>query len=113
MNRLMWLLMAALLLPLALVTPSSAALVTITAAAPLDDQSDEAVQAAIDQAVGQAVDGAIQMGLRPVHLADAEIWLDRVVVEVLATEDQRDEGGDGLPGLSPGEHLAYGQSDDS
>lgn len=112
MKRLMPLLMAALL-PLALVTPSLAAVVMITAVAPLDDQSDEAVQAAIDQAVGQAVDGAIQMGLRPVQLADAEIWLDRVVVEVLATEGQRDEGDEGLPGLSPGEHLALGQLDDS
>jgi hypothetical protein len=46
------------------------------------------------------------MGLRPVQLSDAEVWADQVIVQVVATDIERDEGDDGLPGLRPGEHLA-------
>lgn len=94
-----------MLLTLAAVTPSQAAVVVITSAAPLEDQTDEGIQAALDDAVGRAVESATQMGLRPVQLADAQIWSDRVIVRVLATDEQRDEGED-RPMMHPGEHLA-------
>ncbi len=111
MKRALPLLLAAWLtlgLTLGLVGPAVAGVVVITTVAPLEDQSDEAVQDALDDAVGQAVDGAVQMGLRPIRLADAEVWPDRVVVQVLATDVERDEGdgSHGVPGLRPGQHLA-------
>jgi hypothetical protein len=84
-------LVLAVFLTLALVTPGLAAMVVITAAAPLENDSAEAVQAALDEAVGQAVDDAMQFGLRPVQLRSAEVWSDRVVVEVVAIDAARDD----------------------
>ena len=92
------------LLTLGFVAPAAASVVVITSAAPLQEQSDEGIQAALDDAVGRAVEGAAQMGLRPVQLTDAQVWSDRVVVQVLATDEQPDEGDRG-PGMRPGEPL--------
>jgi hypothetical protein len=93
------------LLGLGLVSPATATVVLIRAAAPLEDESEQALQDALDQAVGQAVRDAVSMGLRPVRLTDAQVWGDRVVVEVLATDAQPDEGDD-AQGLRPGDRLA-------
>jgi len=90
-------LILAVFLALALVTPALADTVVITAAAPLENQSDEAVQAALDAAVGTAVDGAMEMGLRPIRLASAEVWSDRVVVQVVATDSEWDEADRDMP----------------
>ncbi len=98
MNRGLGLVLA-VVLTLAIVTPGLAATIVITAVAPLESQSDEAVQAALDSAVGRAVDDAIERGLRPIQLASAEVWSDRVVVQVVATTDELgDEASDAQPG---------------
>ncbi len=94
------------LLAAVLATPAIGAVILVTAAAPLEDDSEEAVQAALDEAVGHAVEHVVQMGLRPVQLTDAQVWSDRVVVQILATDAQRDEGDEmPAPGLPPGEHV--------
>jgi hypothetical protein len=93
------------LLGLVLATPAAAAVALVTGSAPLEDESEEALQDALDQAVSQAVQDALSMGLRPVQLNDAQVWGDQVVVEILATDAQPDDGDD-VPGLRPGEHLA-------
>jgi hypothetical protein len=85
---------------LAAVSPVAAAVVLVTAAAPLEDESEQSVQAALDQAVGLAVRDAVLMGLRPVKLTDAQIWVNQVVVEILATDVQPDEG-DVAPVIRP------------
>jgi hypothetical protein len=92
-------------LALAFVSPATAAVALVTAAAPLEDESDRAVQKALDQAVGQAVQDALLMGLRPVRLTDAQIWGNQVVVEILATDVQPDDGDD-PPGPRSSETLA-------
>ena len=92
-------------LALGLALPATAAVTLVTAAAPLDDESDRAVQDALDQAVGLAVRDAVQMGLRPVRLTDAQVWGDQVVVEIMATDVQPDDGDD-PPGPRPSETLA-------
>ena len=81
-------------LTLATVSPVAAAIALVTAAAPLEDESEQSVQDALDQAVGLAVRDAVLMGLRPVQLTDAQIWGNQVVVEILATDVQPDEGDD-------------------
>lgn len=93
------------LLGLVLASPAAATVALVTGAAPLEDESEQAVQDALDRAVGQAVRDAVLMGLRPVRLNDAQVWGDQVVVEILATDAQPDDG-DEAPGLRPGEHLA-------
>jgi hypothetical protein len=92
-------------LVLALAGPAPAAVVLVTSAAPLEDGSDQAVQAALDQAVGQAVRDAMQMGLRPVRLTDAQVWGNQVVVEILATDAQPDDG-DEAPPIRPAGFVA-------
>jgi hypothetical protein len=85
---------------LAAALPAAAAVVLVTAAAPLEDESDQSVQAALDQAVGLAVRDAMLMGLRPVQLTDAQVWGNQVVVEILATDVQPDDG-DVAPVIRP------------
>jgi hypothetical protein len=92
-------------LVLAVAAPASAAVVLVTSAAPLEDGSDQAIQAALDQAVGQAVRDAVQMGLRPVRLTDAQVWGNQVIVEILATDAQPDDG-DEAPPIRPAGLIA-------
>jgi hypothetical protein len=77
---------------LAAALPAVAAVVLVTAAAPLEDETEQSVQEALDLAVGIAVRDAVQMGLRPVRLTDAQVWGNQVVVEILATDVQPDDG---------------------
>jgi hypothetical protein len=77
---------------LAAALPAAAAVVLVTAAAPLEDETEQSVQEALDLAVGIAVRDAVQMGLRPVRLTDAQVWGNQVVVEILATDVQPDDG---------------------
>ena len=85
---------------LAVAATAAAAIVLITAAAPLEDESEQSVQTALDQAVAVAVRDALQMGLRPVRLRDAQVWGNQVVVEILATDIQPDDG-DATPVIRP------------
>jgi hypothetical protein len=89
-----------LALVLAAAVPASAAIVLVTAAAPVEDETELAVQAALDAAVAVAVRDALQMGLRPVRLTDAQVWGNQVVVEILATDIQPDDG-DAAPVIRP------------
>jgi hypothetical protein len=98
-------LLLVLALALTFVSPATAAVALVTAAAPLDDESQQAVQTALDQAVGLAVRDALLMGLRPVRLTDAQVWGNQVIVEILATDVQPDDGDD-PPGPRSSETLA-------
>lgn len=75
-----------LLLVLGTAAPSMAQLASITGRAPLADQSDDSLQAALDQAVGQAVERAVALGLRPLALEGAIVGPDYVLVRILATD---------------------------
>jgi hypothetical protein len=69
-------------------TPRSAvaAMATIETVQALDDESDEAVRAAIERAVQAAVRGAVAMGLPRVELRGARVVRGTVTVQVLARE---------------------------
>ncbi len=86
---------ARLVLPLALallaVTPALARVAAIETTAPLTDQSDESIRAAIRQAVLTAVRGAMAMGFQWVQVRQALVYTDLVSVKVLAS-DREPEG---------------------
>jgi hypothetical protein len=92
-------------LVLAIASPAAAAIVLVTAAAPLEDGSELSVQTALDEAVALAVRDAMLMGLRPVQLTDAQVWGNQVVVEILATDAQPDDG-EAAPVIRPTGILA-------
>jgi hypothetical protein len=52
-----------------------------------------------------AVRDAMLMGLRPVQLTDAQVWGNQVVVEILATDAQPDDG-EAAPVIRPTGILA-------
>lgn len=72
----------------AAVLPAHAAMATIEAVQALEDESDEAVQAAVQRAVQAAVRGGVAMGLPLVELRGARVLPGMVTVQVLARESE-------------------------
>ncbi|HEV8440961.1 MAG TPA: hypothetical protein VGT40_22980 [Methylomirabilota bacterium] len=77
---------------LTLSTPAWARVVKIEMAAPLPDRSDRSVDRAIKSAVDTCVSRATAMGLSWIWLHDAAVLPGKVVVQMIATdEDEEDE----------------------
>lgn len=81
-------------------------IVAIEATAPLEDRTDEAINAAIGEAVRTAARGALAMGLPWLRIQGAYVRGDYVAVKVVATDEEpepatdetgREPGGGGLP----------------
>lgn len=84
--------------------PAIAAMAAIETVQPLENESDEAVKAAIERAVKVAVTGAIAMGLPQVELHAARVLRGAVAVQIIArdTESAVPEGAPaGPPALTP------------
>ena len=74
-----------------MLAPAFAAMAAIETVQALEDESDEAVEAAIQQAVQAAVRGALAMGLPRVELRGAQVLRGAVSVQILA-RDAESEG---------------------
>jgi len=87
----------ALALALVLLTISSvfAGAAVIETAAPLSEQSDDSVKVAVKSAVENAVKGAKAMGLTQVSLHGVRVLPTMVIVRILATDSQMEEGAQG------------------
>jgi hypothetical protein len=66
--------------------PAAAAMAAIETVQALEDESDEAVNAAIERAVQAAVRGALAMGLPQVELRGARLLPGAVSVQILARD---------------------------
>ncbi|HUM14758.1 MAG TPA: hypothetical protein VL086_03630 [Candidatus Nitrosotalea sp.] len=66
--------------------PADAAMAAIETVRALEDESDEAVRAAVERAVQAAVRGAVAMGLPLVELRGARVLPGMVTVQVLARD---------------------------
>jgi hypothetical protein len=73
-------------LAFALVTPALARVASIETTAPLADQSEDSIKAALEQAVSIAVRGAVAMGFLWVHVRQAVVFTDLVSVQILASD---------------------------
>ena len=99
----------AVLLTLVVSAPAGATTVRIETAAPLTDQSDQSLDAALKQAMEKSVRGAAAMGLSMVWFDQAFVFQGRVVVRMLATDEVPGDGDDeedtgiveSTPSLSP------------
>ncbi len=95
-------------------SPALARVAMIETAAPIKDQSQDSVKAALKEAVDTAAKGAVAMGLPWVQIQDARVLEDAVAIQVLATDEppqQADKnpnapGPQGTPG--PGNNLTPG-----
>ena len=72
--------------------PAVAAMAAIETVQPLENESDEAVKAAIERAVKVAVTGAIAMGLPQVELHAARVLHGAVSVQIIARDDESAAG---------------------
>jgi hypothetical protein len=77
-----------LLLAFAIATPALARVAAIETTAPLADQSEDSIKAAIQQAVLSAVRGAVAMGLQWVQVRKARVFTDLVSVQILASDHE-------------------------
>lgn len=68
----------------ALACPAVAGMAAIETTAPLPDQSDASVKAAVDQAVATAIQGARAMGLPRIELRGARVLPGAVTVLIIA-----------------------------
>ena len=88
-------------------SPALAKMAMIETAAPIKDQSEDSVKAALKEAVDSAAKGAIAMGLPWVQIQDARVLEDAVAIQVLATDQAPQQaekkGQPGTPG--PGMKL--------
>jgi len=77
-------------LALATLSPglASARTVRMQASAPLEDFSERAVEAAIERAVDRCFRSADSTGLSWARVEDASVLADRVVVRVLASDEE-------------------------
>jgi hypothetical protein len=80
--------LTAALLVLALSAPVSATVVKIETAASLADQSEKSLDSALSQAVETSIRGAAAMGLFKVWFDQAFVMPGRVVVRMLATDEE-------------------------
>jgi hypothetical protein len=90
-----WLGVAAILW--ATVMPAGAAwarTVKLEAAEPLSDTSDAAVEHALKNALDSCVRRATAMGLAWIWLQDATVLPNRVIVKMVASDEDPDEAGD-------------------
>ena len=87
----------AFLLVLPAGSPALARIATIEATAPLDDQSEQAIQAAFLEALKAALQQAEAMGFTWLALGQADVLEDRVPIQLFATdtepEGEHDEAG--------------------
>ncbi len=90
-------------LALALVTPAPAwaRVVKIETSAPLSDHSDGAIEQALKGALDTCVRGATAMGLSWIWLDRALVLTDKVVVLMIATDEDIEDEGD-VRVLDPG-----------
>jgi hypothetical protein len=86
-----------LLLALAIATPALARVAAIETTAPLADQSEDSIRAAIQQAVLTAVRGAVAMGLQWVQVRQARVFTDLVSVQILASDHEPEGEEDRAP----------------
>jgi hypothetical protein len=94
--------LTAVLLLLAMAMPAGATVVKIETAAALADQSEKTLDAALTQAVEKCIRGAAAMGLSTVWFDQAFVMPGRVVVRMLATdEDLENEEDAGNAGAVP------------
>jgi len=98
MRKLLALSMAVLLIA-GIVGPAFAQLSLVTASAPLEDQSDHAVNVALQKATQQAVDRARAQGLEPIGIHRAFMTADRVTVQLVASDEPGDQ--DQTPRFAP------------
>jgi hypothetical protein len=82
---------AALALTLAAPTAASATVSRIEGTAPLSDHSDRAIEHAVRAAVDHCVSSATAMGLLWIWLEDARVLTDRVIVEMIATDEVEED----------------------
>jgi hypothetical protein len=99
--------MLALALALTVAAPAVAWARTavIELAAPVQDQSHDAIRTALHDAVEQATRGAAAMGLPYVDLRDAEMVGDAVAIQLLASDspldsDRADNGSSADPDIN-------------
>jgi hypothetical protein len=78
----------AVVLAFAPATPALARVASIETTAPLADQSEASIKAALEQAVLTAVRGAVAMGFQWVHVRQAVVFADVVSVQVLASDSE-------------------------
>jgi hypothetical protein len=80
-----------LLLLVSVASPALARTTTIETSAPLEDQSEQSIRAALMEAVESAVREAVAQGYSWVRLTQAQVHEDEVTVRLLAS-DTRPEG---------------------
>src|SRR5262245_5022792 len=88
MKTLKWLCCVSLLLVLAAPPPAWARVVTIQTSAPLSDHSDQAIDRALKGALDTCVRGATAMGLSFIRLDGASVLTDKVIVRMVATDEE-------------------------
>jgi len=81
----------ALLLAFAAAAPAWARVVKIETTEPLPDHSDQAVEGALRGALDRCVRGATAMGLSWIWLDRALVLTDKVIVSMVATDDDVDD----------------------
>jgi len=92
----------AVLLTLVVAAPAGATMVRIETAAALADQSEKSLDSALKQAMEKSIRGAAAMGLSMVWFDQAFVFQGRVVVRILATdEDVEDEEDTGIGESTP------------
>lgn len=79
---------------LVLASPAWARVVSFRAAVPLGDQSDPSIDRAIKGAVDRCVREATAMGLSWIWLQDAAVVGDKILIQMVASDDASDEADD-------------------
>jgi len=87
---------AALALVLIAAAPGWSRTVKMETAAPVTDQSDESMQAALRSAVEACIRGAAAMGLSWIYFSGAALQGDQLVVQMIASDEG--ESNDADPG---------------
>jgi hypothetical protein len=95
-----------IILAFALATPALARVASIETTAPLADQSEDSIKAALEQAVLTAVRGAVAMGLLWVHIRQAVVFTDVVTVQILASDSELQSEEEATADLAPEEEDA-------
>jgi len=86
--------LTSMLMLLVLASPAWARVVSFRAAAPLGDHSDPSIDRAIKGAVDSCVREATAMGLSWIWLRDAAVVGDKILVQMVASDDASEEADD-------------------
>jgi hypothetical protein len=88
--------------------PAWARTVRLEATAPLQGASDPAIERALTSALDRCVRRATAMGLAWIWLDNAAVLENKVVVQMVATDEEPDEGqeGDGVRVMELARHRA-------